>query len=72
MRRKQNGWLNRVLVAPVVCVLAVRVLDEPVTNIEALVGEIAGLPDGEAVRVATEDALWVLGISHYKYRQSNQ
>lgn len=64
MRRKQDSWLDRVLVAPVVGVLAVGVLDEPVTNVEALVREIAGLPNGEAVRVSTKDALWVLGISH--------
>jgi hypothetical protein len=64
VRRKENSGLASILVAPIVCILPAGVLNEPVADIEAFVGEVVGLPDSETVRIATEVLLRILGVAH--------
>ena len=52
VREEREGGLSSLLRASVVVEAAVGSLYEPVTDLEGLVGEVAGLPDGEAGRIA--------------------
>jgi hypothetical protein len=65
VRRKKDSGLASILVAPIVCILPAGVLNEPVADIEAFVGEIIGLPDSETVGITTEVLLRVLGVAHW-------
>ena len=64
MRRKEHSRFTSILVAPIVRILSAGVLNEPVADVEALVGEVVGLPDSEAIGITTEIFLRVLGVAH--------
>ena len=64
VRREEDDRLASILVAPIVCILSTGILDKPVADAEALVGEVVGLPDSEAVGVAAEVFLRILRVAH--------
>lgn len=64
MRREHHGGFDSILVAPIVRVLAARVLNKPIADGEALISEVAGFPNSVAVWVTAEELLGVRRIAH--------
>lgn len=61
---ERHSGASRLLRAGVVIEGTIGGLDEPVTNFEGLIGKVAGLPDGEAGRVAVPVVVGFGNIAH--------